>query len=111
MTSRFPRLVFLASLLVLVTSSYRVSDFLTTVASADVVSRTNAPNAHDDGVWQSARQVTTTSGASFRIGKHDLRTMTIARPRTLTAVDRQLTDELGNPTRDRSPRHSIPLLI
>jgi len=125
MTSRFLRFTFLASLLALVTSTYVVSGFsadvvsgfLTTVASAKVVSRTdapsrtNAPSTHDDGVWQAARQITTTSGTSFRFGKHNLQIATIARPRTLTAVCSRLTDESGNPTRDRSPRHSIPLLI
>jgi hypothetical protein len=124
MTLRFPRLVFLASL-VLASSTYVVSGFsrtmtvvvsgfLTTDASAEVVSRTmtaHAPGMHDDGIWQSARQITTTSGTRFRIGKHDLRTATTARPRTLTAVYSELTGELGNLTRDRSPQHSIPLLI
>jgi hypothetical protein len=75
-------------------------------------SKTHAPpNTHDDGIWQSARQITTTSGTSFRVGKHDLRSVTIARTRALTAVYGRLTDELDNPTRDRSPQHSIPLLI
>jgi hypothetical protein len=101
---------FLASLLVLVTP-YVVSGFSRTVPDVESgLSRTNAPNTHDDGVWQSARQITTTSGTSFRIGKHDLRTATIVRPRTLTAVCSRLTDEFGNPAGDRSPQHSIPLL-
>jgi hypothetical protein len=73
---------------------------------------THAPSSpHDDGVWQSARQLATTNGVSFRIGKHDLRTATIAPPRTLTAVRSELTDGFGSDTRDRSPQHSIPLLI
>jgi hypothetical protein len=73
---------------------------------------THAPsNQHDDAIWQSARQITTTTGVSFRIGKHDLCTGTIVPPPTLTAVRSQLTNEFGSNTRDRSPQHSIPLLI
>ena len=78
----------------------------------DRTTNTHAPsNTHDDGVWQSARQITTPSGTSFRIGKQDLRTVTIARPHALTAVFSRLTDQFGDLTRDRSPQHSIPLLI
>jgi hypothetical protein len=75
-------------------------------------SKTQAPtNTHDDGVWQSARSITTTSGTSFQIGKHELRAVTIAPRRTLAAVCTRLIDEFGGTSRDRSPQHSIPLLI
>ena len=85
-----------------------VSGFSRTPSGA--TSRTHTP-AHDDGVWQSARQITTTSGASFQIGKHELRAVTIAPRRTLAAGRTQIVGESGGTSRDRSPQHSIPLLI
>jgi hypothetical protein len=106
MKSRFAQL--LIFLVAVVAVTYVVSGFSRTMT--DVVSgfsRTHTPS-HDDGVWQAVRQVTTTTGTSFEIARHDLRT---APPRTLVAARTQRIGEFGGTSRDRSPQHSIPLLI
>jgi len=73
--------------------------------------RTGAPDKTDDAVWQSASQNVTTNGPRLQSDKHHARAATLLHHRidALTADER--ARGLVNASRDRSPRHSIPLLI
>jgi hypothetical protein len=73
--------------------------------------RTGAPDRTDDAVWQSASQNVTTNGPRLQSDKHHARAATLLHHRMDALAADERARELGNASRDRSPRHSIPLLI
>jgi hypothetical protein len=115
MASRlFPRLILLVSLIALSGSAYVVSGLgrikVTDVASG--VSRTSTPsNTPDDGVWEAATRVATTDGSSFRIRTEYVRVASFAYDGAPVTVRTVRTRDLPNVVHDRSPQHSVPLLI
>jgi hypothetical protein len=127
MASRlFPRLILLVSLVALFGSAYVASGLgritATDVASgvsrskvpdvASGVSRTSTPsNAPDDGVWEAATRVATISGSSFRIRTEYVRVASFAYGGAPATVRTVRTRDFPNLVHDRSPLHSVPLLI
>ncbi|HEX7796531.1 MAG TPA: hypothetical protein VF456_19350 [Vicinamibacterales bacterium] len=132
----FPRLILLVSLAAWATSAYVVSGFLGTpkphgaggsrTTISDVVSgfvgtpkpqgaggsRTSIPsNTPDDGVWQTATHVATTSGSSFRVRTQHIPLASYAHSSAVLIVGNARICEFPNVVRDRSPQHSLPLLI
>jgi hypothetical protein len=121
----FPRLILLVSLVACATSAYVVSGFSRTMIS-DVTSgfpgtpkpqgvggsRTSSPsNAPDDGAWEAATHVATTSGSSFRVRTQHIPLASHAHSSGVLTVGNARNSDLPNVVRDRSPRHSLPLLI
>jgi hypothetical protein len=132
MTSRFSRFALLLALCGIVALSYVVSGFppppkataglaesssgreggsRTNTKSDQRPTETHAPHRSDDSTWQSASRIATTNGSSFQFGKHHIRTATLARHRVAALTGGERVRELGDASRDRSPLHSIPLLI
>jgi hypothetical protein len=123
---RFPRLILVISLAALVTSAYVVSGFSRTNGSdvvsgfsrtngSDVVSgfsRTSSPShTPDDAVWEAATHVATTSGSSFRVRTQHIPLASFAHSVAVLPVGNAHTSDLADVVRDRSPQHSLPLLI
>jgi hypothetical protein len=121
-----PRLILLVSLVACATSAYVVSGFSRTMISdvvsgfsrtrvSDVLSgfsRTSTPsNTPDDGVWEAATHVATTSGSSFRVRTQHIPLASHAHSNATLAVGNAHIRYLHDVVRDRSPRHSLPLLI
>src|SRR5712672_2334043 len=132
MTSRFSRVALLLAFCGIVALSCVVSGFppppkpmagLTEASSGREGGRrintqrdhrpteTHAPHRSDDSTWQSASRIATTNGSSFQSGKHHIRTATLAHHRVAALTEGERVRELGDASRDRSPLHSIPLLI
>ena len=112
MTSRFSRVALLLALCGIVALSYVVSGFSRTNTQSDQrPTQTHAPHRSDDSTWQSAARIATTNGSSFQFGKHQIRTATLAHHRLAALTEGERVRELGDASRDRSPLHSIPLLI
>ena len=123
MTSRFSRVALLLALCGIVALSYVVSGFSRTYALSVVSgfsrttqsdqrpTETHAPHRNDDSTWQSASRIATTNGSNFQFGKHHIRTATLAHHRVAALTEGERVRELGDASRDRSPLHSIPLLI
>jgi hypothetical protein len=74
--------------------------------------QTHAPSQPDgDAVWQSATRNATTNGSSSQFGKHHARIATLSQHRVRALAGSERARELCDAARDRSPLHSIPLLI
>jgi hypothetical protein len=123
----FSRLILVVSFVALVTSAYAVSG-VSGVSRAKVSgvllgvpgtpkaegvggSRTSPPsNTPDDGVWEAATHVATTAGSSFRIRTH-ICVASLAHSGSVLTGWNAHTSSLRDVVRDRSPQHSLPLLI
>jgi len=133
----FPRLILVFSLVACATSAYVVSGFSRTMLSCVVSgfsrtevsdvpsgfpgtpkpqgvggSRTSNPsNTPNDGVWEAATHVATTSGSSFRVRAQHIPLASSAHsPAVLTIGNARISD-LHDAVRYRPPQRSLPLLI
>jgi len=111
-----PRLILVISLVACATSAYVVSGFSRTMLSCVVScvggSRTSNPsNTPNDGVWEAATHVATTSGSSFRVrAQHIPLAPSAHSPAVLTIGNARISD-LHDVVRYRPPQRSLPLLI
>lgn len=122
---RLPRLILAIFLIGLATSAYVVSGFSPTTISNVVSgfpgtpkpqgeggSRTSTPShPSDDGVWEAATHLATTSGSSFRVRTQHIPLASFAHSAAVLTVGNAHTGDLRDAVRDRSPKHSLPLLI
>jgi hypothetical protein len=112
----FPRLILVICFAVLATSAYVVSGFSRTILS-DVVSgfsrtsTTSPSNTQDDGVWEAATHAATTSGSSFRIRTRHIPLASYAHSAAVVTAGNARISDRPDVVRDRSPQHSLPLLI
>jgi protein-disulfide isomerase-like protein with CxxC motif len=109
-----PRLVLLLSLAALIASAGVVSGFSRTKATHAVSdsSRTStSSNTRDDGVWEAATHVATTTGSNFRIRFQQLRGASFVYDGSLRMLYAARTRDSSNAVQYRSPQHSLPLLI
>lgn len=115
MRSRLFAGLFLAiSLVALATSAYVVSGCSRTTISDMVAGfsrTTSSSHTPDDGVWEAATHVATTSGSSFRVRTQHTPLASYAHSAALLTVGNAPTSDLPDVVRDRSPQHSLPLLI
>jgi hypothetical protein len=74
--------------------------------------QTHAPsNTPSDGVWEAATRAAITSGSSFRIRTEHVRVASFACHAALVTVPAARARNLADVVHDRSPQHSVPLLI
>lgn len=114
----FARLLLLASLVALTTSAHLISNVVSgfnRTKVSDVTSGSSRTDSHsntpDDGVWQAATRVATTSGSSVRSRTQYIRVQSFAGHIGLITVWDARPRDLPNAVRDHSPQHSLPLLI
>jgi hypothetical protein len=109
----FARLILVISLAALATSAYVVSGFPGTPKPQGVGgSRTSSPShTPDDGIWEAATHAATTSGSSFRVRTQQIPVASFAHSAAVLTVGDARTSNLRDVVRDRSPQHSLPLLI
>jgi hypothetical protein len=110
----FPRLILVVSLVACATSAYIVSGFSQTMLSGVLSgsSRTSSPsNTQDDGVWEAAAHVATTSGSSFRARTQHIPLASSAHSPLVLAIGNARISDLHDVVRYRPPQHSLPLLI
>src|SRR5262245_22992588 len=113
MSLRFPHLALLALLAAAVTSLCVMSGNGWTGSRAErQPTQTHAPsNSGDGSVWQTASQIITSNESSGQISKSHLRVATFAHDQAPTLAESRRVRECLDASRDRSPQHSIPLLI
>jgi hypothetical protein len=112
MLPRPSRLAFLLAICGIIALAYVVSGGSRIVKYCEhIPTQTHAPARSDDSAWQTASCIDTTNGSSAQFGKHHARatpSRIFERPRrrALSASANSF-----NTSHDRSPLHSIPLLI
>ena len=82
---------------------------------SDVVSgfsrTSSSSNAPHDGAWEAATHVATTSESSFRVRTQQAPLAAYAHSNVVPTVGNARISDLLDVVRDRSPQHSLPLLI
>ena len=112
---RLPRfaVLFLVSVVACIAMLYVLPGFSRTgTQTGYLATETHAPAAPDDSVWQPAAQaVITTNDSASEIRKEHVRAGSFVTADTLSRSPRLRSHEHPDASRDRSPKHEIPLLI
>jgi len=112
---RLPRFAvfFLASVVACIVISYVLPGFSRTgERTGHLATETHAPAAPDNSVWQPAAQaVITTNDSASQIRQEHVRPGSFVPADALARTARLSAHEHLDASRDRSPQHSIPLLI
>jgi hypothetical protein len=112
---RLPRFaaLFLVSVVGCIAMSYVLPGFSWTSARTGyLATETHAPAAPDDSVWQPAAQaVIATNDSASEIRKEQVRGGSFVPADALSPTASLRSHEHLDAARDRSPQHSIPLLI